>query len=66
MSKEAPLAADLLHGACEIAAYLGISERETYYAIEAGHIPVKRMGRLIVASKSVLRRAFVPEEKIAS
>jgi hypothetical protein len=66
MSKETPLAADLLHGACEIAAYLGISERQCYYAVEAGNIPVKRMGRLIVASKSVLRRAFIPEDKIAS
>ena len=63
MPDEKPLAADLLHGAREIAAFLGISERRAFHQIEQGNIPTVKMGRLIVASKSALRRRFVPESE---
>jgi hypothetical protein len=57
---DTPLASDLLHGAKEIADYLGIDERQARWQIDHGSIPVTRMGRLIVSSKSALRRRFVP------
>jgi hypothetical protein len=57
-----PLADDLLHGAKEIADYLGVDERQARWQIDHGSIPVTRMGRLIVSSKSALRRRFVPTE----
>jgi hypothetical protein len=57
-----PLADDLLHGAREIADFLGLSERQAYHQIEHGNIPTTRMGRLIVGSKTVLRRRFAPSE----
>jgi hypothetical protein len=59
---ETPLADDLLHGAKEIADFLGIAERQARWQIDNGSIPVTRMGRLIVSSKSALRRRFVPTE----
>ncbi len=65
MSDEVPLAADLLHGAAEIAAYLGLTERQAFHQIEQGNIPTRRMGRLIIASKTALRRRFVPEDQDA-
>jgi hypothetical protein len=57
-----PLADDLLHGAREIADFLGLSERQAFHQIERGNIPTTRMGRLIVGSKTVLRRRFAPSE----
>jgi hypothetical protein len=56
-----PLADDLLHGAAEIAEFLGLEERQARHQIDRGNIPVTRMGRLIVGSKSALRRRFVGE-----
>jgi excisionase family DNA binding protein len=39
-----------------IAAYLGLSDRRTYYLVERGKLPVHRLGpKTIVASKSELR-----------
>jgi hypothetical protein len=56
-----PLAADLLHGAQEIADFLGIPTASVFYQVARGQIPVTRMGRLIIASKTTLRRHFAPE-----
>jgi hypothetical protein len=58
------LAADLLHGAAEIGKFLGISERKIYYYAEKKLLPVTRIGQLIVASRSVLRKHFT--EKTAA
>jgi len=58
---EKPLATDLLHGAKEIGDFLGISERAARHAIDAGSIPVTRMGRLIIGSRTILRKRFVDE-----
>jgi hypothetical protein len=52
------LASDLLIGAASIAEYLGLSERACRHQLDRKQIPHKRMGRLIVGSKSVLRRHF--------
>jgi hypothetical protein len=57
----APLAADVLVGAAAIAEYIGISERACRHQIDQGTIPIRRMGRLYVSTKSALRRRFTPE-----
>jgi hypothetical protein len=55
------LASDVLHGVKAMANYIGLEERQVFYAIEAGHLPVSRIGRRIVAFKSVLQRHLRPE-----
>jgi hypothetical protein len=51
------LADDLLDGVTEIAAFLGWTERRTYYAAERRIIPAFKMGeRKWCARKSTLRR----------
>jgi hypothetical protein len=57
---------DLLWGAKEIAQFLRLNERQTRYQIDLGLIPVKRQGRLISASKSVLRQHFATPDATAS
>jgi len=56
------LAGDILwgvNGDNGIARFIGRSEREAYYLIEKGMIPVKKLGhRTITASKRELRRLF--------
>jgi hypothetical protein len=55
---ERPLSEDLLVGAALIAKYLGLTERACRHQLDRGTIPHKRMGRLLVASKAVLRAHF--------
>jgi hypothetical protein len=57
----ASLADDLLPGAKAIAEYTGFTERQVYHQHETGALPVKKMGRLLIGSKTVLRRFFVGE-----
>jgi hypothetical protein len=52
------LATDLLIGAAPIAEFLGLSERACRHQLDRNTIPHRRMGRLIVASKAVLRKHF--------
>lgn len=66
MRDDDSLADDLLHGAAAIGDFLGISERAARHQIDAGRIPVSRLGRLIVGSKSVLRRRFTPQNDAAA
>jgi hypothetical protein len=55
---ERTLADDLLIGAAPIAEYLGLTERACRHQLDRNQIPHRRMGRLIVASKRVLRKHF--------
>jgi hypothetical protein len=55
---DAPLSDDLLFGAAAIAAFIGRSERAVRHQLDRGTIPHKRMGRLLVGSKSTLRKHF--------
>ncbi|WMT88667.1 DNA-binding protein [Pelagibacterium sp. 26DY04] len=48
------LADDLLNGAKEIAAFMGLPARSIYHAIEAGTLPCFRIGAKICARKSTL------------
>jgi hypothetical protein len=62
MDKEAAkqsetLAADLLNGGAEIAAFLGCNTREVYHLHKTGRLPIGRLGRKLIASRNQLRRA---------
>jgi hypothetical protein len=52
------LADDLVWGVINIAAELGLTERQAYYQVEHGGIPVGRLGDKIFASRAALRRHF--------
>jgi hypothetical protein len=52
------LAGDLLTGASAIAAYLGWPERRVYYFAEKKHLPIGRVGSMLVARRSQLDRAL--------
>jgi hypothetical protein len=58
---ETPLADDLLHGVEAIAKFIGKNPRQTDWQIRRGNIPVKRLGRLIIGSKSRLREHLIPK-----
>jgi len=51
-----PLSDDLLWGACDIAKFVGLPLRKTYYLIARGKLPARKLGpKTIVASRSELR-----------
>jgi hypothetical protein len=58
---EPRLADDLFHGVKAIAEFIGVDERQVHWQIRQGHIPVARLGRLIVGSKAVLRDHLTPK-----
>lgn len=51
------LADDLLSGAAEIAEFLGTNTREIYWLAKTKRLPIGRLGRKLIASRSQLRRA---------
>ena len=51
------LADDLLSGAREIAEFLGVNEREVYHLAKTKRLPIGRLGKKLIASRSQLRRA---------
>jgi hypothetical protein len=59
------LASDLLHGVAAIARFVGISERQAHWQISQGNLPIVRLGRLIVGSKSQLRQCLTPKPAAA-
>ena len=56
---------DLLYGIPQIAAHLGLSRRQTYYAASCGHIPVFKIGATWAARKSTLDDEFARREREA-
>jgi hypothetical protein len=48
---------DLLNGATEIANFLGTNAREVYHLAKTKRLPIGRLGRKLIASRSQLRRA---------
>lgn len=52
------LNSDLLPGAAEAAAYIGLPRRAIYRMTEQGHLPVCRKGRRLFYRKSELDMAF--------
>jgi hypothetical protein len=51
------LADDLLDGGAEIAEFLGTNVREVYHLAKTQRLPIGRLGRKLIASRSQLRRA---------
>lgn len=51
------LADDLLIGARAIAAELGVEVHAVYYIAKTGTLPIGRIGKNLIASRSKLRRA---------
>jgi excisionase family DNA binding protein len=52
------LADDLLDGVPAIAAYLGLSERRTYYLLESGQLPAFKIGSKWAGRKSTYLSHF--------
>jgi excisionase family DNA binding protein len=59
---EAEFSHDLLDGAAEIAAFLGLSRRRVYHLVGTSNFPAFRMGAKICARRSVLR-GWVEEQE---
>jgi hypothetical protein len=56
------LATDLCWTVEGIAKSIGRTTRQTRWMIQNGRLPVKRVGRTMVASKAALREALTPAE----
>jgi hypothetical protein len=56
--KSAPLSEDLLTGAREIGQYLGWPTRRVFYFYGQKRLPIRSVGRMLVARKSELDRAL--------
>jgi hypothetical protein len=52
---------DLLNGATEIGGYLGWDPRRIYHAAAKGYLPITKVGAILTARKSELRRALSAE-----
>ena len=50
------LADDLLHGARRIGEFLGKSEDQVYYIARTGKLSIGKLGKDLLASKSILTR----------
>jgi excisionase family DNA binding protein len=48
---------DLLNGGLEIAEFLGCPLREVYHLAKNKRLPIGRLGRKLIASRTQLRRA---------
>jgi excisionase family DNA binding protein len=60
------LADDILRGADEIAAFLGIKQRrKIYHVVETGKLPVFRLGAILCARKSKLLEWIEQQEKLS-
>ena len=67
MSKgPAELADDILHGAEEIASFLGLQRRKIYHLIETNSFPHFRLGMTVCARRSTLLRWIEDSERNAS
>jgi hypothetical protein len=52
------VAEDMLLGAGEIAAFLGISVAQVYHYARLKRLPIGKIGKSLIASKRKLQRAF--------
>ena len=52
------LSSDLLNGAKEAAAFIGLPTRTVYAMVENGQLPVIRMGKRLYFRRSALQAAF--------
>lgn len=61
-NNEAPADLDLVWGAKAIGECIGRNPRQTFYLLEKGELPARRVGNLYVASRAALRRRLVGED----
>jgi hypothetical protein len=61
-STKVAIADDAVWGAANIAQECGLTERQTYWALERHHLPARKIGALWVASRRQLRAAIFGEE----
>jgi hypothetical protein len=54
----ASLAGDLIWGVKDVAAFIGQTERQAFYLVATGQIPIGKVGGRIVASRAALRARF--------
>ena len=52
------VADDMLHGAEEIAGFLGVSTAQVYHYARLKRLPIGKFGWNLIASKRTLRRAY--------
>jgi hypothetical protein len=52
------VAEDMLHGADEIAAFLGVSVAQVYHYARLKRLPIGKFGKNLIASRKQLQRAF--------
>ncbi len=50
---------DLIWGAEAIGEYINSNQRKTYYYLETGKLPARKLGNLWVASRAALRHHFL-------
>ncbi len=60
------IAEDILKGADAIGAFLGLSRRQAYHAVSAGHLPTFKIGAIICARKSTLTGWIAAQEGAAN
>ncbi|MFG1399902.1 DNA-binding protein [Roseixanthobacter pseudopolyaromaticivorans] len=63
MNDNTPLAQDVLRGADDIAAFLGMEPRAIYHAASRSKLPTFRLGAKICARKSTLLTWIAEQEK---
>jgi hypothetical protein len=66
MTTKYTISDDLLNGAAEIAEFTGWPVRRVNHLIAEGRIPVKRIGRMLVARRSQIDRALMADESEAA
>ena len=66
MNDNQPIAADILRGADEIAAFLGLDRRAIYHAASRAKLPTFRVGAIICARRSTLLAWIAEQEKRAA
>jgi hypothetical protein len=52
------VAEDMLHGADEIAVFLGVSRAQVYHFARLKRLPIGKLGFTLIASKRTLQRAW--------
>jgi hypothetical protein len=55
---ETSLAADIIRGAAEIAAFIGVDARKCFYLLQTGAVPAHKEGQHWVTTRSRLRRHY--------
>jgi len=62
MTDDTELRNDLLWGADAIAQYIGRNKRQTYYLLEKGQVPARKVGDLWLGSKTTLDTHLTGEQ----